>query len=225
MGRRSLIEPPSAEAEISGARGGPAFGLGPRRVLLAGATAVVVAAAVLVTVLLSGGHSPPARARYGGLPSWLPKPAKQASTPIPQATLEHPWLAGVEGETVSVLLPAGGALVTVVGPSVPESVAENAQKDREDSDTARCTFSATLRSTAGVVPLSPRAFTILGERGETFRPRVTNAAGGGLPSQITTGHSVTLTLRAQLPEGQGAVRWAPTGPRVVAGWIFGLELD
>ncbi len=193
--------------------------------MLAGATAVVVAAAVLATVVFSGGHSQPAKAGYGGLPSWLPKPPKQASTPIPRATLARPWLSAVEGETVSVHLPAGGALVTVVGPSVPESVAENAQKGRDDDDTAPCTFSATFRSTSGIVPLSPSSLTILGERGEMFHPRVTNAAGGPVPARIAAGRSVTLTLQAQLPEGEGAVRWAPTGPRVIAGWVFGLELD
>jgi hypothetical protein len=49
-----------------GSESGPAFGLGPRRVLLASATAVVVAAIVLAAQLLSGGQTQPAKARYGG---------------------------------------------------------------------------------------------------------------------------------------------------------------
>jgi hypothetical protein len=199
--------------------------LGPRRVLLVAAGAVVVAAAVLA-VVLSSGDSQPSRARYGGLPAWLPKPPKAGSTPLPRATLAHPWLSAVEGETVSVDLPAGRVLATVVGPSIPEGTAEKVEKDDDSgSDQVPVSFSATFSSASGVVPLRPNAFTILGERGETYRLRVTNAAGGPLPTRVSPGHSVTLAMKASLPEGEAALRWAPDGRNVIAGWVFGLELD
>ena len=42
---------------------------------------------------------------------------------------------------------------------------------------------------------------------------------------MTPGRTLTLTMKTTLPEGESALRWAPEGPRVIAGWVFGLELD
>jgi hypothetical protein len=117
-------------------------------------------------------------------------------------------------------------LATVVGPSVPAGVAEKAQDDDDGgSDTAPCTFTVTFRSASGVVPLDSGAFTILDERGQIHRLLVRSAGGGAPPARVTPGRPVTLMMAATLPEGEGALRWAPDGPRVIAGWVFGLELD
>jgi hypothetical protein len=118
------------------------------------------------------------------------------------------------------------ASAVVVGPSVPASVAERAQDDHHGgSDTAPCTFTVAFRSASGVVPLDANAFTILDERGEIHRLLVRAAAGGPPPARVTPGRPVTLTMKATLPEGESALRWAPDGSRVIVGWVFGLELD
>jgi hypothetical protein len=190
---------------------------------------VLVTLAALGGVLLSGhggAATPRPSARYGGFPAWLPTPKVTVSR-IVQASAAHPWLSAIEGDTVSVHLTRGNVLATVVGPAVPAYVAEKTQDDDDDggSDTAPCTFTVTFRSTSGVVPLDANAFTILDERGQIHRLRVTTADGGPPPARVTPGRPVTLAMEAALPEGEGALRWAPDGPRVIAGWVFGLELD
>jgi hypothetical protein len=188
----------------------------------------VVALAALSGVLLSshgGSAASRSSAKYGGLPAWLPKP-KVTINRILRASATHPQLSAIQGEAVSIRLPGGRVLATVVGPAIPAEVAEKTQDDDDgDSDTAPCTFTVTFRSAAGVVPLAATAFTILDERGQIHRLRVTNAAGGPPPARVTPGRPVTLTMKTTLPEGEGSLRWAPDGPRVIAGWIFGLELD
>jgi hypothetical protein len=229
----------STDPAASGGDGSQAKRRGSRRALLYGAVLAVVAVAILVAVL-AGGHGGSASAglgqagsaarharssaKYGGLPSWLPKP-KVVVHRVPNASAAHPWLSAIEGETVSVKLAGGHVLATIVGPSIPEEVAEKAQHDDDDSDTAPCTFTATFMSASGSVPLHPSAFTILDERGQVHRLLVTGADGGPVPSEVAPGRTVTLTMKATLPEGEGALRWAPDGPRVLAGWVFGLELD
>jgi hypothetical protein len=196
--------------------------------VLAGAV-VVVTLAVLASVLLLDSHggstTSASTAKYGGLPAWLPKP-KVAVRRIVQASAAHPWLSAIEGDTVLVHLARGNVLATVVGPSVPAYVSERAQDDDDgDSDTAPCTFTVTFRSASGVVPLNASAFTILDERGQIHRLRVRAAGGGSHPTRVTPGRPVPLTMHATLPEGESALRWAPDGPRVIVGWVFGLELD
>jgi hypothetical protein len=185
-----------------------------------------VAAVVAVVLVLGGGAggASTGSAKYGGLPAWLPKP-RQAVDQIRNASVEHPWLSAVEGETVSVALASGRVLATVVGPSVPEAVSERAQDGDDNSETAPCKFTATFASASGEVPLRAGDFTILDERGRAHAVRVTAANGGPLPSRVLPGRPVALRISATLPEGEGALRWAPNGPRVLAGWVFGLELD
>ena len=114
---------------------GRAFGPGPRRAAIAVAVTVVLA---LGAVALAAGHDragtgakpgagatsstttkTASTAKYGGLPSWLPK----ATVPVGRivhASLSHSVL-GIEGDTVAVTLAGGGVYATAVGPSVPES--------------------------------------------------------------------------------------------------------
>lgn len=198
------------------------------------AAGVLVVAAIvavgLALVLGSGGghpasaHAASANAKYGGLPSWLPKPKHKVDR-VPSASAAHPWLSAIEGETVAVHLAGGSVLATVVGPAVPERIAERAEDGQDDDETAPCTFTATFASASGDVPLRAGDFTILDERGRSHPLRVRMADGGPLPARIVPGHPLTLTMKATLPEGEGALRWAPNGPKVLAGWVYGLELD
>jgi hypothetical protein len=162
---------------------------------------------------------------YGALPSWLPK-AKIPVDRIVQASAEHPQLAVIEGNTVSVHLPHGRVLATAVGPTVPAGAAQDAQEDTSaDADVTTCTFKVTFTTASGRVPINPATFTILDEQGQVSHLGVSAAGGGAPPAVAPAGRTVTLTLRSRLAEGEYILRWAPTGRKVLVGWEFNVELD
>jgi hypothetical protein len=171
-----------------------------------------------VAGVLAGRSAGKPAAKYGGLPSWLPKaeaPAHRTAT----ASAAHPWLA-VEGDTVSARLTRGRVLVNAVGPAVPE---EGTFPVRAST---RCTFTVTFRSPSGVVRVDPRAFLIVDELGALHRPRV--AARGRLlthPVALRRGQTLRLALTGVLPTGNGHLIWAPAGTRPLVSWDFSVEID
>ncbi|HZL47906.1 MAG TPA: hypothetical protein VFC30_02720 [Solirubrobacteraceae bacterium] len=161
----------------------------------------------------------PARsqARYGGIPSWLPK----ATAPVErvlQASSAHPVLA-IQGNTVSVALTHGGVLATAVGPEVPESGRFPVPA------TSPCTFIVTFAAASGVIPLSAKAFTLIDEFGHVRHPRVTAMGGGVPPRQALAGRPVSLKVYDVLPTGNGGLTWAPEGTRPIVSWDFDVEID
>ena len=154
---------------------------------------------------------------YGDIPSWLPTAAVPVGRVV-AATQAHPWLA-VEGDTVRVILPRGQATATAVGPAVPE------EGQFPVPATTRCTFTLTLTGVSGTIPLHPAAFTILDEQSQLHHPAVT--ARDGEPPQATAapGKTVTLTITAVLPTGNGQLQWAPLGGKPVVSWDFDVEID
>jgi len=207
--------------------GGWAFRPGLRRGVLAAIT--VLAAAVAVVVLSSGGgrvrpHNAAASLRYGQIPSWIPR-QKQPSDSVVSATIAKPVLAAVEGDTVLARLPVGSAYVTAVGPSVPNWVQTYAHKNLWTADSlAPSTFTFTVADRKGAVPLRPADFEIQTEEGQIVHPAVSLADGKALPASVKLSRPVTLSLRAKLPEGEGAIRWAD-GSRTLVIWMYSLELD
>lgn len=209
-----------------------AFGPGPRRLLVA-AVAAVVAAAIVVTIVLlsggSGGHRSHRHAvaslRYGQIPSWLPKPTPPPNQVV-TATAAHPVPAAIEGNTVHAELPHGSADVTAVGPAIPHWVQSELQSGSfNESSTAPSTFTVTFASPHGVVPLRAKAFSIITDQGQIVYPAVTAPHGRPLPARVAPGKPVTLTVKVGLNEGDGALRWAPDGPKVLVAWLYHLELD
>ncbi len=217
--------------------GGRAFGLGPHVVaLVAGVVVGLVLLVVVISVLLAGrsasaaSHNgtanthgkvaathPVSAAKYGGLPSWLPK-AKVPVERVLQASSAHPALA-IQGNTVSVHLAHGQVLATAVGPTVPESGRFPVPA------TSPCTFVVTFAAASGVVPLDQSAFTFLDEQGHVRHPRVTAMRGGALPRQLLPGRPVSLKVYDVLPTGDGGLTWAPDGGRPIASWDFDVEID
>ena len=190
----------------------------PRRVrgAIAIVAAVAVAALVAASLLLTGGGAKPS-AKYGKLPSWLPKTAAPTDHLV-TATAAHPRLA-VEGDTVRVDLAHGQADVTIVGPQVPE------EGKFPVPATSPCTFIVTLTRVSGDVWLRATDFTILGENSHLYRPRVSAVHGGSMPRMVRSGQTVMLVLKAVLPTGGGQVRWAPQPGRPVSSWDFDVEID
>jgi len=164
-----------------------------------------------VVALLLAGATPAGASNggYGKPPSWLPK----ANVPVGRvvtATAAHPWLA-IEGDSVRVVVPGGSALVTTVGPSVPE------EGSFPVPATSPCTFTVTFARVAGSIPLVPRAFSITDEQGHVHRPLVTVLGGGTPPRRLVSGRRVTLSVSGVLPTGNGALDWARARDRAGAG--------
>jgi hypothetical protein len=179
---------------------------------------MLAAGGIAATVALSqpGGHLAPAR--YGGIPSWLPR-AKVAVGRVVQASAAHPWLA-IEGDTVAVRLARGRASATAVGPTVPQ------QRRFPVPSSSPCTFTVSFAAASGSVPLRARDFSVLDELGRIHRDlRVRMLGGGALPSSVAPGRATTITLYAVLPTGNGRLRWAPQGVAPIASWDFDVEID
>jgi hypothetical protein len=185
--------------------------------VLAGVAVLAIVLGAVVLIAGHGGASASSTAKYGGLPSWLPK----ATVPVGRivnASPAHPVL-GIEGDTVAVALSSGGVLATAVGPSVPESGKFPVPR------TSPCTFVVTFAKTTGAIPITPADFTITDEQGRLHHPKVTALHGGAPPSRITAGKPVTLEMYAVLPTGSGSLNWAPGSGRPIVSWDFDVEID
>ena len=156
-------------------------------------------------------------ARYGTVPSWLPK-AKVRVGRVVTATPSRPRLA-IEGDTVDVRLPSGRAMMTSVGPSVPE------EGRFPVPQTSPCRFVVTFAAIHGSIPIDARDFSFLSEHGQTRHVHVTLRDGGRPPARIRAGQPVSLAVRATLPTGNGQLRWAPAGSQPTASWDFDVEID
>jgi hypothetical protein len=154
------------------------------------------------------------KAKYGGLPSWLPK----ATVPVGRvvhASAGHPVL-GIEGDTVAVALGHGRALVTAVGPEVPH------QGQYPVPATSPCTFIVTFASASGELPVETHTFTLTDEYGHVHHPVVGPLAGGLLQRH---GRTFSLRISDVLPTGNGTLTWAPEGGRAIVSWDFAVEID
>jgi hypothetical protein len=161
-------------------------------------------------------HTRPS-AKYGGLPSWLPKPKIRVNRLL-SASAAHPVLS-IQGVTVAVDLSGGRVLATAAGPEVPE------EGHFPVPETSPCTFIVTLASASGTVPLDPVRFTFVDDFGHVHHPRVTALHGGVLPRSVPPGKTVSLKLYSVLPIGDGGLEWAPDGGRALVAWDYTVEID
>jgi len=209
-------------------REGGAFRPHPPRRFIVGLVVAVLVCAVTVAILTGGGRRTvrASSSSYGGYPSWLPHTKLPPADPIVAASLTHPALDAVEGTTIDTHLRSASALITGVGPAFPAWVSAAAQGGHLTSGSAvPVSFTVTVVVRQGSVPLQAGEFSILTAQGQLVHPAVTSPGGGPLPAGLTAGQHMNLTLTTDLPEGDGALRWAPSGPRVVAAWLYQLELD
>jgi hypothetical protein len=213
----------------SGSDRGGAFWSRPRGRLLIAAAVAVAAIAVTGGILISSTQRhTTGNSTYGGYPAWLAHTKLPPVNTVLKASLSHPQLGAIEGNTVAVQLPGGAdAEVTAVGPALPAAVAAAAQAGTlSDGSPVPTTFTLTLIARRGTVPLRASAFSIMTAAGQLLHPAIVTGAGGTqLPKTLRTGQHLTLTLKAKLVEGDGALRWAPTGARVLSAWLYQLELD
>jgi hypothetical protein len=171
--------------------------------------------------LATSGSNHPAKpassSRYGGLPSWLPKPTVKVGR-IVHASAAHPRL-GIEGDTFLVQVGQAHAMATAVGPEVP------AQGQFPVPATTPCTFLLTFTRATGVIPLTPHAFTVLDELGQLHYLKISAQGGGRAPSMLRPGQTLTLVMKAVLPTGSGTLRWSPGRTRPLVSWDFDVEID
>ncbi len=155
---------------------------------------------------------------YGYVPAWL----GHQSIPVGRvvtATLRHPWLA-IQGDTVRLRVPRAQALVTVVGPQVPE------QGRFPVPMSTRCTFTVTIAHPSAPIALDPRQFWVIDEQGRRHTLHVTSMSGGRPARAALPGRPTLLRMTAVLPVGQGDVAWAPVpGAGAVIRWDFDVEID
>ncbi len=156
-------------------------------------------------------------ARYGGLPSWLPKPTVKVGRVV-DASAAHPRL-GIEGDTFWVQVGRARVMATAVGPQVPEEGQFLAPA------ASPCSFDVTFTRASGVIALTRQAFTVLDELGQLHYLRVAGQGGGAVPTEIRPGQNVTLITSAVLPTGNGTLRWSPGSARPIVSWDFDVEID
>ena len=160
-------------------------------------------------------NGPPARQRRhasgDGLPEWLPAPS--AAVSVEQASAQRPALA-VQGDTLMVDLRRSRVRVTAIGPAIPATTSASPPAEMP------CSFTVTLTTVSGSVPVDADAFAVLDEYGR--RHALAPVASSGL-RRLASGQSLTLTLRTVLPAGEGQLIWAPDHVHRVVSWDFDVE--
>jgi hypothetical protein len=222
-----------AHPAASGNHGGWANRPGPRMAYLTAAVAAL-AAAVVVVLLITGGRGStkatnalgePVARHYGQDPKWLKIPEPAAVTTV-VASAATPYLKAMEGYPVLGKLSGGSVDINAEGPAVPSWAMNQASNGQwKPGQKAPGSFEVTFTDPKGTVPLSASQFTVINYLGQITHPPVTNADGGPIPSELAPGQTVHLKLATSVPEGDGALRWAPNGKRILVSFFWTLELS
>jgi hypothetical protein len=224
----------TVHATPSDNHGGRASGPGRRWAFVAAGVAALAVAAVLVIALRPSGNSStinidgrnlPLTKKLGHPASWIKIPRPPA-VKVARATAASPQLHAMEGYPVQAELSHGSVQISMAGPAVPNWAINEANEGKWPAGApAPATFDVTFTSAKGTVPLSRADFSLVTYGGALLVPKVSNAAGGPLPTTIPRGKSITLKLTTSVPEGDGEIRWAPNGKRILVAYFWTLELD
>jgi hypothetical protein len=153
---------------------------------------------------------------YGSLPTYLPSSAIIPDS-ILTGTADRPALT-TEGDAVDVAVGSASVQATVSGPVVP---GEGLPKQQEATT---CTWTVTLSRATTTMPIDIADFTSLDHLGAVYKV----AAVPGqprIPRSIAPGQTRRFELRAVMPTGEGLMRWAPDGDKILASWDFEVETD
>jgi hypothetical protein len=165
----------------------------------------------------AGAHQSVGSAKYGGLPSWLPK-AKVPVNRIVEASSAHPAVS-IQGDTVSVHFARARLLATAVGPNVPE------EGRFPVPPTTPCTFVVTFTAASRAFSLRSEVFRIVDGLHRVHHPQVTAINGGAPARWVLPGQTVSVRVHAVLPTGDGGLEWSPNGARSIVAWDFTVEID
>jgi len=175
-----------------------------------------------VAVALAGcGHS---AGPYGATkftpkyPSFLPqKTLKAHADQVLTGTAGRPALT-VEGDGVEVHTARWSVLAEVQGPVVPgEGLPYQTQF-------TTCTWTITMTQASGPVPIALSDFNTIDHLGHIYRLSFVPGQPRP-PSVLGPGRKVTFEMRAYEVIGEGVMRWAPLGQKIVAMWDFEVEND
>lgn len=216
----------SHETATAHAGGGRIFGFGPRWVLpLAILVAAIAGGGVAVLLAHNGGArtvSPTVIAKQQ-LAALQKAPANPryvvASLQTPQTTL-------VEGDTVKAVFQHGMVDVTPSGPTEPAAVEQAIQEGTwKDGRSSPGTFFVTYTNVQGTVPVAASGYKAMMPDSNYLPTKIRVKGGGKVPATLHPGQSLTLELHFKLlPQGEGALAWAPAKHMLMAGWDFEYEL-
>lgn len=183
--------------------------------------AIVVGIFVLLFAALGYGiygFTQGARPNVSDPQSWLPK--QQLKHPIDlllSGTVGAPALT-VAGNYVRVHSPGFTALAVMTGPVVPGEGLPNQMRF------TTCTWTISISHIDGKMPLSLADFDTIDHTGQVFKTYLIPGEAQ-LPAFMLSGQHITFKLRAEMPIGEGLLRWAPDGNDIVAKWDYQVEND
>lgn len=179
------------------------------------AAALTVLPLTLVGCTSSG--TPTVQNTYGGLPSYLAT-IPSTTDEVLTGTTRHPALTS-EGDTVRMRLADGATLLaTVTGPVVPGEGLPH------QTETTTCTWTVTLSGASRTVPIDLADMTTIDQLGNVYRLNPVQGQPAP-PTSIAPGQRETFELRTVMKVGEGLMRWAPGGSKIVAEWDFEVEND
>jgi hypothetical protein len=188
------------------------------------ATACAVAVAVAAASALAGcaAGSPSASSHHGdglvGYPSYLPKKTLHYRTDATVVgTTSSPALTS-QGDTVRALGPSWSALAVVAGPATSSSSAV------PTAPVTMCTWTVTLSSSDGDVPVDASAFSAVDMMGHRHQLSLVSVQPP-LAHLVARGQRLTFRVRAPMPAGDGMIVWSPSAGKAVAMWDFVVETD
>jgi len=153
-----------------------------------------------------------------GYPSFLPESTLHfPSDAMLVGSAGRPALTN-QGDPVKVVTPHWSVVAQVTGPEVPgEGLPYQAPS-------TTCTWTVTLSKATGTVPVSVADFDSIDDQGHVYQPYLVPGQPSP-PGVVEPGQEVSFELRAAEPVGEGLMRWAPIGGRVVAKWDYVVEND
>ena len=196
--------------------------LPPGRAIRPGLGRLAVAAGVVVLGLSAcGSHSsnPYAGGKFSPkFPSFLPAKTLRASDDgVLTGTASKPALT-VEGGAVEVKTPAWSVQVVVSGPVVPGE-----GLPYQPAGTT-CTWTVTMSNATAPVPIALADFNSIDHLGRIYH--LTFVQGQPVPpSTLTPARKISFELRSYEAVGEGLMRWAPIGQKIVAMWDYEVEND
>jgi hypothetical protein len=173
-------------------------------------------ALTVVMIFVAAACGASASDRYGPLPKFLPASSLRPDSVL-TGTTARPALTS-EGDEVRVELPGATVLAQVTGPQVPgEGLPYQARA-------TTCTWTITLTDRTAPVRVRLRDFTSIDNLGTIYHPSFVIGQPHP-PATLRPGRSTTFELRAVMLTGEGLMRWAPDGGKIVAEWDFEVEND
>jgi hypothetical protein len=190
----------------------PGAGLSARR---RGAIALIVPIAVAVAGC-SSPATPAPEDSYGALPTYLPSSAVQPDS-ILVGSADNPAVTS-QGDQVRVQLVGNSVVAKVTGPQVPGEGLPH------QTDATTCTWTVSLTGPQAALPIAVADFTTIDHLGVVYHPTFVPGQPHP-PAVLARGKTVTFELRVVMNTGEGLMRWAPGGKKIVASWDFEVEND